>query len=147
MDWNFVIWSLVKIIAVIFLAVMPIVAYAVLAERKISAWIQDRVGPNRTAPPLLAKIPIIGPFLISLGIFQPIADGLKFILKEDFTPAHVRKIYFSLAPAIAMIPALMTVAVIPFGSNLGAQKMVIADLNVGVLYTFGIVSLSVYGIV
>src|SRR4051812_19416114 len=147
MDWNFIIWSLVKIIAVIFLAVMPIVAYAVLAERKISAWIQDRVGPNRTAPPLLAKIPIVGPFLISLGIFQPIADGLKFILKEDFTPAHVRKIYFSLAPAIAMIPALMTVAVIPFGSNLGAQKMVIADLNVGVLYTFGIVSLSVYGIV
>src|SRR5215210_7565490 len=147
MDWNFVIWSLVKIIAVIFLAVMPIVAYAVLAERKISAWIQDRVGPKRTAPPLLAKIPIIGPFLISLGIFQPIADGLKFILKEDFTPAHVRKIYFSLAPAIAMIPALMTVAVIPFGSNLGAQKMVVADLNVGVLYTFGIVSLSVYGIV
>src|SRR5688572_25405223 len=147
MDWNFVIWSLVKILAVIFLAVMPIVAYAVLAERKISAWIQDRVGPNRTAPPLLAKIPIIGPFLISLGIFQPIADGLKFILKEDFTPAHVRKIYFSLAPAIAMIPALMTVAVIPFGSNLRGQKMVIADLDVGILYTFGIVSLAVYGIV
>ncbi len=147
MDWNFVIWSLVKILAVIFLAVMPIVAYAVLAERKISAWIQDRVGPNRTAPPLLAKVPIIGPFLISLGIFQPLADGLKFILKEDFTPAGVRKIYFSLAPAIAMIPALMTVAVIPFGSNLGNQRMVIADLNVGILYTFGIVSLAVYGIV
>jgi len=147
MDWNFVIWSLVKILAVIFLAVMPIVAYAVLAERKISAWIQDRVGPNRTAPPLLAKVPVIGPFLISLGIFQPLADGLKFILKEDFTPAGVRKIYFSLAPAIAMIPALMTVAVIPFGSNLGNQRMVIADLNVGILYTFGIVSLAVYGIV
>jgi NADH-quinone oxidoreductase subunit H len=147
MDWNFVIWSLVKIIAVIFLAVMPIVAYAVLAERKISAWIQDRVGPNRTAPPFLQKIPVIGPFLIGLGIFQPIADGLKFILKEDFTPAHVRKVYFSLAPAIAMIPALMTVAVIPFGSNLRGQQMVIANLDVGVLYTFGIVSLSVYGIV
>src|SRR6185436_4430201 len=147
MDWNFVIYSLVKILCVIFLAVMPIVAYAVLAERKISAWIQDRVGPNRTAPPLLARIPILGPFLISLGIFQPIADGLKFILKEDFTPAHVRKVYFSLAPAIAMIPALMTVAVIPFGSNLGKQQMVIANLDVGVLYTFGIVSLSVYGIV
>jgi NADH-quinone oxidoreductase subunit H len=147
MDWNPIIWSLVKILAVIFLAVMPIVAYAVLVERKISAWIQDRVGPNRTAPPFLAKIPVIGPFLISLGIFQPIADGLKFILKEDFTPAHVRKVYFSLAPAIAMIPALMTVAVIPFGSNLGQQQMVIANLDVGVLYTFGIVSLSVYGIV
>src|SRR5215212_3756864 len=147
MDWNFVIWSLVKIIAVIFLAVLPIVAYAVLAERKISAWIQDRVGPNRTALPFVQKIPIIGPFLVGLGIFQPIADGLKFILKEDFTPAHVRKVYFSLAPAIAMIPSLMTVAVIPFGSNINGLPMVVADLNVGILYTFGIVSLAVYGIV
>src|SRR6185369_4314 len=146
MDTTFLIFSAVKIIGV-FAVLMTFVAYAVLAERKISAWIQDRVGPNRTAPPLLAKIPILGPFLISLGIFQPIADGLKFILKEDFTPAHVRKVYFSLAPAIAIIPALMTVAVIPFGSYLGAHKMVIAYLNVGVLYTFGIVSLSVYGIV
>jgi NADH-quinone oxidoreductase subunit H len=146
MDWDFVIWSLVKIVAVI-AVVMTVVAYSVLVERKISAWIQDRVGPNRTAPPLVMKIPIIGPFLVHLGIFQPIADGLKFILKEDFTPAHVRKVYFSLAPAIAMIPALMTIAVIPFGSFLGAQKMVIADLNVGILYTFGIVSLAVYGIV
>jgi NADH-quinone oxidoreductase subunit H len=84
---------------------------------------------------------------VRLGIFQPIADGLKFILKEDFTPAHVRKVYFSLAPAIAMIPALMTIAVIPFGSNLGSQQMVIANLDVGILYTFGIVSLAVYGIV
>src|ERR1043166_3345403 len=146
MDSNFLIFTAVKIAAVL-AVVMTFVAYSVLVERKVSAWIQDRVGPNRTAPPFLARIPVIGPFLISLGIFQPIADGLKFILKEDFTPAHVRKVYFSLAPAIAMIPALMTVAVIPFGSNLGAQKMVIADLNVGVLYTFGIVSLSVYGIV
>jgi NADH-quinone oxidoreductase subunit H len=146
MDSNFLIFTAVKIAAVL-AVVMTFVAYSVLVERKVSAWIQDRVGPNRTAPPLLRKIPIIGPFLISLGIFQPIADGLKFILKEDFTPAHVRKVYFSLAPVIAMIPALMTIAVIPFGSNLGLQKMVIADLNVGVLYTFGIVSLAVYGIV
>jgi NADH-quinone oxidoreductase subunit H len=146
MDSNFLIFTAVKIAAVL-AVVMTFVAYSVLVERKVSAWIQDRVGPNRTAPPLLRKIPVIGPFLISLGIFQPIADGLKFILKEDFTPAHVRKVYFSLAPVIAMIPALMTIAVIPFGSNLGSQKMVIADLNVGVLYTFGIVSLAVYGIV
>jgi NADH-quinone oxidoreductase subunit H len=147
MNWTFVIWSLVKIVALIFLAIMPIVAYAVLAERKISAWIQDRVGPNRTALPFVQKIPILGPFLVGLGIFQPIADGLKFILKEDFTPAHVRKVYFSLAPAIAMIPSLMTVAVIPFGSNLNGLPMVIANLDVGILYTFGIVSLAVYGIV
>ncbi len=146
MDWNFIIFSAVKIVGVI-TVVMTFVAYSVLVERKVSAWIQDRVGPNRTAPPLLAKIPVIGPFLISLGIFQPIADGLKLFMKEDFTPSHVRKSYFWIAPAVAMAPSLMTIAVIPFGSWMGLQKMVIADLNVGVLYTFGIVSLAVYGLV
>jgi len=104
----------------------------VVAERRISAWIQDRVGPNR-----------VGPW----GLLQPAADGLKFILKEDFTPAYVRKVYFWLAPAVSMVPALLTLAVIPFGTKIGNQPAVIADLNVGILYTFGIVSLSVYGIV
>jgi NADH-quinone oxidoreductase subunit H len=124
--------SLIKICGAIFLVVLPLVAYSVLAERRISAWIQDRVGPNR-----------VGPW----GILQPMADGIKFILKEDFTPGHVRKVYFWLAPAIAMIPALMVLAVIPFGSKLGSTDAVIANLNVGILYTFGIVSLGVYGIV
>jgi NADH-quinone oxidoreductase subunit H len=123
------------------------VAYAVLAERKVSAFIQDRVGPNRVALPLIGSIPLVGPFLTRLGFWQPMADGLKSFLKEDFTPAHVRKVYFWLAPAITMIPAFLTVAVIPFGSQLGQQKLVIADLDVGILYTFGIVSLGVYGIV
>jgi NADH-quinone oxidoreductase subunit H len=123
------------------------VAYAVLVERKISAWIQDRVGPNRTAPPLALKIPILGRLLQRWGMFQPMADGLKFLLKEDFTPDYVRKAYFWLAPAISMVPAFLVLAVIPFGSKLGNEPMVIADLNVGILYTFGIVSLSVYGIV
>jgi NADH-quinone oxidoreductase subunit H len=123
------------------------VAYAVLAERKISAWIQDRVGPNRCAPPFVKAIPGLGPFMIRLGLFQPLADGLKFMLKEDFTPAGVRKVYFWLAPAIAVIPSMLVIAVIPFGSQLGHQQMVIANLNVGILYTFGIVSLGVYGIV
>ena len=145
MDWKFIIFSLVKI-AVVVGVVQGIVAYSVLAERKISAWIQDRVGPNRTAPPFVKYIPG-GVFLTRLGIFQPLADGLKFLVKEDFTPAGVKKIYFFLAPAVAVIPAMLTIAVIPFGSNMGAQKMVIADLNVGILYTFGIVSLAVYGIV
>jgi NADH-quinone oxidoreductase subunit H len=144
--WNFVLFSALKII-VVFGVVMTMVAYAVLVERKVCAAIQDRVGPNRAALPVISAIPVIGPFLVRLGIFQPLADGLKLFLKEDFTPAHVRKIYFWLAPAITMIPALLTVAIIPFGSQLGRQKMVIADLNVGVLYTFGIVSLGVYGIV
>jgi NADH-quinone oxidoreductase subunit H len=146
MDWNFVIFSAVKIAAV-FAVTMTFVAYAVLVERKVSAFIQDRVGPNRTAPPLALKIPFLGKFLQRWGMFQPMADGLKFLLKEDFTPSYVRTAYFWLAPAIACIPAFLTLAVIPFGSQFGGQKMVIADLNVGILYTFGIVSLGVYGIV
>ena len=146
MDWNFIIFSAVKI-AVVIGMVLTMVAYSVLAERKISAWIQDRVGPNRCAPPFIKYLPILGPILTRLGVFQPMADGLKAFLKEDFMPAGVRKVYFWLAPAVAMVPALLAVAVIPFGSSLGGQKMVIADLNVGILYTFGIVSLGVYGIV
>ena len=129
---QFAIFSLLKIVIAVFAVVLPMVAYSVVAERRISAWIQDRIGPNR-----------VGPF----GLLQPAADGLKFILKEDFTPAYARKAYFWLAPAVAMVPALLTLAVIPFGSQLGSQKAVIADLNVGILFTFGIVSLSVYGIV
>src|SRR5882762_8226221 len=128
---EFVAFSAIKIVCV-FAVLMFIVAYAVWVERKVSAAIQDRVGPNR-----------VGIF----GLLQPIADAIKSFLKEDFTPGHVRKVYYWLAPAIVMIPSLLTVAIIPFGSQLGNQKMVIADLNVGILYTFGIVSLGVYGIV
>src|SRR5471032_1783958 len=146
MDWNFIIFSLVKI-ALAIGVLHAIAAYAVLVERKVSAWIQDRVGPNRAAPPFMKYIPVLGPMLTRMGIFQPLADGLKFMLKEDFTPAGVRKMYFWLAPALAVIPSILIVAVIPFGSVMGNQKMVIADLNVGILYTFGIVSLGVYGIV
>jgi len=146
MDWPFLLITLIKIVCVI-VPVLTMVAYAVLVERKISAWIQDRVGPNRTAPPLALKIPVLGRLLQSWGIFQPMADGLKLLLKEDFTPTYVRKAYFWLAPAITMIPAFLVLAVIPFGSTLGKQNMVIANLDVGILYTFGIVSLGVYGIV
>ena len=127
----FLLVNIVKVVAV-FGATMFIFAYSVMAERRISAFLQNRVGPNR-----------VGPF----GVLQPMADGIKSLLKEDFTPDHVRKAYFILAPAITYVPAFLTLAVIPFGSTLGAEKMVISDLNVGVLYTFGIVSLGVYGIV
>ncbi len=147
LDWKtFALWSVVKIVCVVGVLLF-FVAYSVLAERKISAFIQDRLGPNRVALPLIGSIPVIGPFLTKLGFWQPMVDGLKSFLKEDFTPAHVRKVYFWLAPAITMIPAFLTVAVIPFGSTLGNQQMVIANLDVGILYTFGIVSLGVYGIV
>jgi len=143
---QFGLMSLIKI-GVAVGVLLTMVAYSVLVERKVSAFIQDRLGPNRVTFPLIGSIPILGPFLTKLGIWQPLADGLKSFLKEDFTPAHVRKIYCWLAPAIVMIPAFLTMAVIPFGSNIGGQKMVIADLDVGILYTFGIVSLGVYGIV
>jgi NADH-quinone oxidoreductase subunit H len=128
---NFALFSVLKIF-VVFSVLMTIVAYAVWVERKVSAAIQDRIGPNR-----------FGPF----GLLQPAADAIKSFLKEDYTPGHVRKVYYWLAPAITMIPSILVIAVIPFGSYLGHQKMVIADLNVGILYTFGIVSLGVYGIV
>jgi NADH-quinone oxidoreductase subunit H len=141
-----ILWAIVKIVIVLTL-LHTIAGYAVLVERKVSAWIQDRVGPNRVAPPFVKYIPVLGTLLTRWGIFQPAADGLKFMLKEDFMPAGVRKAYFWLAPAVAVIPSILVVAVIPFGSVIGHEKMVIADLNVGILYTFGIVSLGVYGIV
>lgn len=130
-DQQFAVFSAVKVAVAVGIA-MFLVAYTVYIERKVAAFVQDRIGPNR-----------VGFF----GLLQPAADGLKAFLKEDFVPGHVRKVYFWLAPFIAMLPGLITIAVIPFGSNLGSQKMVIADLNVGVLFTFGIVSLGVYGIV
>ena len=130
--------TLLKVVAV-FAVVMPMVAYSVVAERRISAWIQDRVGPNRVG------IPFTNIKLLGLG--QPLADGLKSFVKEDFTPAHVRKVFYWMAPAVAMVPSFVVLAVLPFGSMLGEQKMVIADLDVGILFTFGIVSLGVYGVV
>lgn len=136
-DWfespigQFTLFTAIKIF-VAFNLMMAMVAYTVLAERRVCAFIQDRVGPNR-----------VGPW----GLLQPAADGIKAFLKEDFTPAHVRKVYFILAPAIALMPAVLNLAVIPFGSNLGQQQMVLANLNVGILYTFGMVSLGVYSIV
>jgi NADH-quinone oxidoreductase subunit H len=117
---------------VCFAIMMTMVAYTVVLERRLCAWIQDRIGPNRVGP---------------LGLLQPAADGIKAFFKEEMTPAHVRKIFFTLAPMIALIPAILNLAVIPFGSNIGNQPMVLANLNVGILYTFGIVSLGVYSIV
>jgi NADH-quinone oxidoreductase subunit H len=131
MDYAFLIASLIKIVALL-AVVLGIMNYAVYAERRISALIQDRLGPNRVGP---------------AGLFQPIADAAKFLLKEDFTPAHVNTFYYWLAPCLAMIPAISTLAVIPFGSTLFGIPMVIADVNVGVLFVFAIASLSVYGIV
>src|SRR2546423_7317353 len=131
MDYAFLFSSLIKIAALL-ACVLGMMNYAVYAERRISALIQDRLGPNRVGP---------------AGLFQPIADAAKFLLKEDFTPAHVNKFYYWLAPCLAMIPAITTLAVAPFGRTLFGVPMVIAGINVGVLFVFAIASLREYGIV
>src|SRR5688572_24108478 len=132
----FLIASLVKIVAV-FTVYMVGVALLTLAERKISAWIQDRRGPNRAG---------YG------GLLQPAADGVKNFMKEETYPSQAYLPLFVLAPAIAFIPALVTWAVIPIAAPWpspwwGLQKMVVADLPIGFLFTLAIASLGVYGIV
>lgn len=128
---QFALFTAVKVVAA-FTVLMFMVAYIVLVERRVCAFIQDRIGPNRA-----------GPF----GLLQPAADAVKAFFKEEVTPAHVRKVFYTLAPALALMPAILNLAVIPFGSQVKGQPMVLADLNVGILYTFGIVSLGVYSIV
>jgi NADH-quinone oxidoreductase subunit H len=134
--WPFIISTVVKMI-VVFTVYMVGVAMLTLAERKISAWIQGRLGPNRVGG--------------KLGLLQPAADGVKNIMKEETLPGHVNKPIFMLAPMLAFIPALMAAAVIPFGatwdSRWGRIPMVIADLPVGFLFILAITSLGVYGIV
>ena len=131
----FILYTLIKIL-IVFTVYMIGVAMLTLAERKISAWIQDRHGPNRVG---------------WWGLMQPFADGLKNIMKEETYPADAYKPLFILAPALAFIPALITWAVIPFAAPLplrwGRVDMVVADLPVGFLYILAIASLGVYGIV
>src|SRR5437660_1876650 len=131
MDSFFVITTLLKIVAILFV-ILTMVSYAVFAERKVSAAIQDRLGPNRVGP---------------AGLLQPIADMFKLLLKEDFTPRAANTFYYWLAPCLAVMPAIITIAVVPFGSTLFGVPMVIADVNVGILFVFAIASLGVYGIV
>ena len=112
-----------------------VAAYSTYAERKVAAFLQDRVGPDRA-----------GPF----GILQPLADGLKFIMKEEFIPVVSNKFLFVLGPCIAMMTALMAGVVIPWGNTLEIDgttySLQIADINIGILYVFGVVSIGVYGI-
>jgi len=121
--------------AVVFGITLFIAAYSTYAERKVAAFLQDRIGPDRA-----------GPF----GILQPLADGLKFIMKEEFIPVVSNKFLFVLGPCIAMMTALMAGVIIPWGNSLviGSEtySLQIADLNIGILYVFGVVSIGVYGI-
>jgi NADH-quinone oxidoreductase subunit H len=122
-----------------------------LAERKISAWMQGRPGPNRAIPFWFAWMPVIGPFLQKLGVFHLMADGGKMFFKEDPIPGHVNKFYFVLAPIVAMIPALTTVAAVPFGAYLDQAghlvPLILANVDVGILAVFAVSSLGVYSLI
>ncbi|HYY58798.1 MAG TPA: complex I subunit 1 family protein, partial [Pyrinomonadaceae bacterium] len=138
MDWNTLIQTGLTLagIMVAFTVVMAIVAYTVLAERRVLAFIQGRVGPNRVG---------YG------GMLQPLADLLKFIFKEDIVPDKSTKFVYFLAPVIATTAALMTIIVYPFGPTvniplLGAVQLVVARFDVALLYVLGITSVGVYGI-
>jgi len=131
----FLVSTIIKIV-VVFTVIMVGVALLTLAERRICAWMQDRLGPNRVGPQ---------------GLLQPAADGLKNLLKEETLPAQADKVLFMLAPAMSFVPALLTFAVIPFATPLptpwGEVDMVVANLPVGFLYILAFGSLGVYGIV
>lgn len=150
---NFSIWTTLVFAAVVIGGVLGVVAYLTLAERKISAWVQDRFGPNR-----------VGPF----GLLQPIVDGGKMFLKEDVIPKHVDKIFFLLAPFVAIATSLAGIAVVPLGPanappapqatvaefdkvqqayQSGFQVVINPGLDVGILYTFAIGSLAVYAVI
>src|ERR1041384_5017575 len=123
------------LIGAIFGITLGIAAYSTYAERKVAAFLQDRIGPDRA-----------GPF----GLLQPIADGVKMFLKEEIIPTVSDRLLFIMGPCIFMITALMTSAVIPWGLPLHFGEttfsLQVADINIGILYIFGVISLGVYGI-
>ena len=122
-------------IGVVLGVLLTAVAYSVYAERRVSAFIQNRIGPNRVGP---------------AGLLQPLVDAIKLLLKEDIVPANANKFIHSLAPAISIIVSLSTFAVIPFGDTITIGdkviKLQIADVNIGILYFLAMTSLGVYGI-
>lgn len=134
LDWILMLEKLI-LIAIIVFASLGIALYTTFSERKVAAVLQDRPGPNRAGP---------------MGLLQPLADGLKLIMKEEIIPNSASKGLFILGPAMAMTAALMTCAVIPWSSSveLFGRKidLQIADINIGILYVFGVVSMGVYGI-
>ncbi len=133
-DWWLILEKFILIGAIITLS-MIVAMYSTYAERKIAAFLQDRIGPNRA-----------GPF----GLLQPLADGLKLFMKEEIIPTLSSKFLFILGPMLAMVTALLTSAVIPWGSTIHIFNrdvaLQIADINIGILYIIGVVSLGVYGI-
>jgi NADH-quinone oxidoreductase subunit H len=130
----FLVFSIIKVLGV-FTVWMLIVAGLTLAERRIAAFIQDRLGPNRVGPQ---------------GTLQPIADGIKNFVKEETVPAEASRAYFLLAPMLSMAPALVTFAVLPLAAPLptkwGLVPMIIADVPIGILFVMAFASLGVYGL-
>ncbi len=147
--------SIVKIVALMG-GIMTGAAYFVLLERKVCAWIQDRKGPNRVGFPLSIFVPTLKDMRL-FGLGQPLADGVKMIIKEEYTPAHVEKRLYVLAPIVIMAAALAIFAVIPFGSKLppipalGIDQpidlVVAPSIDVGLIYVFALSSIAVYGVI
>ena len=133
-DWAFIIEKLIMIAIIVF-ASLGIALYTTFGERKVAAILQDRPGPSRA-----------GPF----GLLQPLADGLKLISKEEIIPSHANKWLFILGPGLAMTASLMTCAVIPWSTAVDVfgrhVELQVADVNIGLLYVFAVVSMGVYGI-
>src|SRR3954465_5541058 len=123
-------------IVIVLGAILTLCMYLVLAERKVSAWMQDRIGPNR-----------VGPF----GLFQPVADGLKILLKEGVIPSHVDKWLFLIAPAISMFTTMLAFAVAPFGrvdqSPSWLRFIIAPNVDIGIVFIFAVGSLAVYGVI
>ncbi|MNK25138.1 NADH-quinone oxidoreductase subunit H [compost metagenome] len=134
MEWSFVIEKLI-LVSIVFVITLVIAMYSTLAERKIAGFMQDRYGPDRAG---------------LFGILQPLCDGGKFFFKEEIIPAGAHKVLFILGPTIAIITACISSAVIPWGQELQIGERVVslqvADVNVGILYMFGVIALGVYGI-
>ncbi|NVN94671.1 MAG: NADH-quinone oxidoreductase subunit NuoH [Bacteroidetes bacterium] len=134
MDWNYIIYKIILISAIMMISLL-VAMYSTYFERKFAAWFQDRLGPNRA-----------GPF----GLMQPLADGLKLLFKEEFMPNTANRFLFIMGPMLAMFVALLTSAVIPWGSFIVIEgkeySLQVADVNIGILYIVAVTSVGVYGI-
>jgi NADH-quinone oxidoreductase subunit H len=134
MDWSMLLYKFILVV-IVFTISLLVAMYSTYAERKVAAFLQDRLGPNRA-----------GPF----GILQPLADGIKMFMKEEIIPTVSNKWLFILGPCVAMLTACMTGVVIPWGNTLNiggtVYSLQITDVNIGILYLFGVVSIGVYGI-
>jgi NADH-quinone oxidoreductase subunit H len=131
--------------------IFPIAGASSMAERKVSAWIQGRHGPNRVIVPWFAWMPFVGRFLQRLGVFNLLADGGKLLFKQDPLPGHVKKFFFMIAPLLGLVPAFTTVTVVPFGAYLDQAgqlvPLMLADVDVGILAVFAVASLGIYSMI